>query len=296
MSASNTQLVAWYHFKFEVPRDWEVTSHSEEDRTGRLEFSTRYGPQGLVAWEPCKRVPDREVTMLTFLQTRVPGIDPKDIQSPRDLEIRTIGDFTVGYHTDETPCQALAYLQEPQKLLRWIFEPAPREVLDRVWTPILRSFKPNRGDWSEICMFGLHYNMPVNYKLEIMKVSAANVHIGYEHKRRARIAVRRLGLPEYMMNGQAIEEFYPAFLNKQKHIVTDSEPACVSGMAACRATYKQRGEHQLDKYMGTYWEGGQAVMWHNTEEKRLYAIEQIGPPKAEYLAFEEVFPGLKLER
>jgi hypothetical protein len=234
--------------------------------------------------------------MLTFLQMRVPGVNPKDIQSPRDLEIRTIGDFTVGYHTDETPCQALAYLQEPQKLLRWIFEPAPRETLDRVWIPILRSFKPNRGDWNEFSIFGLRYNMPVNYKLEIMKVSAANVVIGYEHKRRSRIAVRRLGLPEYTMNGQSIEDFYPAFLNNQKCMVTDSAPARVSGMAACHATYRQHGEHQLDKYMGTYWEGGQAVMWHDPEDKRLYAVEQIAPPKGELLAFESVFPGLKLER
>jgi hypothetical protein len=66
-------------------------------------------------------------------------------------------------------------------------------------------------------------------------------------------------------------------------------------MAAARATYKQRGEHQLDKFMGRFWEGGQAVMWHNTEEKRLYAIEQIGPPKAELLAFEKVFPGLRID-
>jgi len=288
------QLIAWHHFKFRVPSDWEVTSYSEEDRAGRLEFSTRKGFQATVSWEPCKREPDRETTMLSFLRTAVPGVEPSQIKSKGDLDIRPIDAFLVGYHSDETPCQALMYLEEQKKLIRWAFTPSRKSDLDDVWLPILKSFEQNNGDVRETAIFGLDFFLPEAFALEDMKVAAAKVMLGYEsRKTKSRATFRRLGLPVALLRGASLDRFYRAFLSSNKCIVTGCRKTTLSGMAAARASYKKRGEFQMDKFMGRLWQNGEAWLWHNEEEKRLYSFEQIGPRKRPLLKFEDVFPYLE---
>ena len=289
-SESVNPLIAWHHFKVRVPPDWEVTSYSEEDRTGRLEFSTRRGFQGTVSWERCKRDPDLETTILSFLQNNVPGLGPADVQSAADVEFRSVGDFLVGYHTDHTPCQALAFLPGAKKLLRWVFAPAGKKVLDTVWMPILKSFEPNSGDVVEVSIFGLHFFSPEGFSLEDMKIAPANVMLGYESRKKVRFIVRRLGLAGILLCGHSLQEFYRAFLGGQKCVVAECSPATISGMPAAHAKYRTRGEHQMDKFMGRFWENGDAWLWHDEDENRLYSFEQIGPPKRPLAAFNGVFP------
>lgn len=287
------QLVAWHHFKARVPPDWEITSYSEEDRTGRLEFSTRRGFQATVSWEPCKRAPDLETTMVSFLQNNVPGLESGDIRSGDDLHIEEVGIFQVGYHSDKMPCQALAYLPDEKKLLRWVFAPARKRVLSKVWKPILQSIEPNRGDAVEVAIFGLHFFAPSVYSLEDMKVTPANVMLGYESRKKVRFIVRRLGLAGLLLRGHAPHVFYRAFLGKQKCVVAECNAATMSGMPAAHARYKKRGEYQMDKFMGRFWSNGEAWFWHNEEENRLYSFEQIGPRRRPLVAFNDVFPNLE---
>jgi hypothetical protein len=44
------------------------------------------------------------------------------------------------------------------------------------------------------------------------------------------------------------------------------------------------------------WHNGEAIIWYNKEENRIYTFEQIGPEKSAPLEFSSVFKGSVLRR
>ena len=54
--------------------------------------------------------------------------------------------------------------------------------------------------------------------------------------------------------------------------------------------YAQRPVHQMERYFGRGWTDGEAILWHDRDEARLHACEQIGPGRAPPLAFNEILP------
>lgn len=286
---AETQKIAWHHFKFRVPADWEVTSYSVEDRIGRLEFSTRKGFQAMIGWQPCRRAPDIHTTMLSFLEKRVSKPRSGGRMSTADLRTKKGGSFLLGYCDEEQPCQAIRYLEEPKKILTWIFSSSRRDLVENVWPSILESFEPNDGESREYAVYGLDIMLPMEFLLEDMAVLSGNVMMAFESKGRLRATFRRWGMPEVVLTGRTLEEFYPAFLRVQGCFVKNVEKTSVFGMEAVKVRYEQRGEHKMERFMGRYWKDGEAYLWHNKEEKRLYAFEQIGPDKGPLLTMEEVF-------
>jgi hypothetical protein len=282
--------IAWHHFKFRVPSDWEVTAYSLEDRVGRLEFSTREGFQAVVSWEPCKREPDSRTMMIAFLQRNAPGAEQGTSATVRDLDTVHIGRFFVGYHSEDGPCQAMYYLKDAKKLIRWVFRSSEKRLREKTCAPVLESFEPNGGAEREYAIFGLDFVLPEEFKLEDMNALPANVMMAFESGSRARAIFRRWGMPEVVLGGKSLVGFYPAFLKVQGCVVNDSEETEVAGMKAAKVRYRERGQHHMDKFMGRYWDNGEALLWHNEGEKRLYAFEQISPRKAPLLVLEEVFP------
>ena len=151
----NTHTLAWHHFKFRVPADWESTAYSVEDRAGRLEFSTRKGFQALVGWEPCKRAPDAETMMLSFLREQTSGIGSVKETPAGGLKTRTVGAFLMGLDTEDRPCQAIGYLESRKKLLSWVFASSGRKLVEETFVPLLESFEPNDGAVREYALHGL---------------------------------------------------------------------------------------------------------------------------------------------
>jgi hypothetical protein len=291
----STRKIAWHHFKFRIPSDWEVTAYSVEDRIGRMEFSTRAGFQALVSWDPCKREPDSRSMMIAFLQRHVPGMEQAKSAMIRDLNTSHVGRFFMGYHSEDGPCQAMHYLKGRNRLIRWVFASSKKRLREKVYVPILESFEPNEGSTLEYAIFGLNFFLAEEFKLEDMTALPANVMIAFESGTRARVTFRRWGMPDVVLNGKSLAGFYPSFLKVQGCIVKEASEIEVGGMKAVKVLYRERGQHHMDKFMGRYWDNGEALLWHNVEEKRLYAFEQISPSKVPLLSFADVFPTLQAD-
>lgn len=288
----NFRKLAWYHCKFRIPHDWEITAYAVEDRAGRLEFSTRHGFQATLSWEPCKREPDIETMMLSFLRDRVHGLNSTQAVSVRDLKTRKVGKFLFGYGQKDEPTQAIHYLRDSKKLIRWVFVSSNKEFVKNVWPAILGSFELNNGAIREYAIYGLDFRLPQEFGLEDMAALPANVMIAFESNRRRRATFRRWGMPEVVLHEEPLEVFYTRFLGVQGCRAGVWQKGMVSGMEAVRVSYEQRGQHHMDRFMGRLWQDGEAWLWFDRDEMRLYAFEQIGPGKTVPLQFKEVFSDL----
>jgi len=289
-----TKQLAWFHFKFQIPVEWEITAYSVEDRAGRLEFSTRKGFQALVGWQPCDEVPGVETMMLSFLRGNVSNFERAKQVSILNLKTHREGIFLTSHAGDGLPFQAVCHLESPKKLVHWVFDSYDERVAGETWTPILRSFEPNEGDIAQYAIFGLNFRLPRDYALEDMTVLPANVMIAFESaKTKARATFRRWGTPDLVLQGRPLEEFYPWFLRAQGCRVGSVQKSMIADMEAIKASYERRGEHQMDRFMGRPWKNGEASLWHDKNEMRIYCFEQIAPPGVQLLRFEEVFAGLR---
>jgi hypothetical protein len=271
-----------------------VTAYSVEDRAGRLEFGTREGLMGIVSWEPCDREPDRQTTMLSFLRRNVLGKDQGRELPAGAMRTAAIGPFEMGWIGDGGPCQALAYSAGARKLVRWVFEPLASGGLDwrsRV-APVLQSFDFNEGDRVEFWLHGIHALLPREYLIEDIMALPANVMMAFESADTQRRATfRRWGLPDMLLAGGSLGAFHERILKTGGCAVQSVTACAVDGMEACLSVYDAPREHHMDRFMGRRWPDGRAVLWHDRDEQRLYAFEQVGPAKSTVLEFAETLPG-----
>jgi hypothetical protein len=285
-------MLAWHHLICEIPPEWEVSRYAVEARVGRLEFATRHGLQALFSWEPCAREPDRRTTMAGFLSANLLG-DRRD--GPRVAADRLLtadaGPFLLGWHATCPQIQAMAWQPDAKVLLRWIFEQALVDGQPAAWVrPVLTSFRPNEGHWRDYALMGVRGRLPAAFEIEHMAVYPANVMIRFESPRRQAVTFRRWGLPGHIMGGDSLELFYRRVLTANGVAVTASRPARVSGCEALAFDYSARPVHQMERFFGRCWTGGHALVWHDRDDQRIYACEQIAPPSVVPLAWSEILP------
>lgn len=283
------QPLAWHHVCCRVPADWEITAYSVEDRAGRLELSSRRGFEAQLSWAPCRRQPDPRTTMATFLRRNVKHAP--EVKNLRGDALRTqhAGPFLLG-RGPAGPAQAIAWLPDSQRLLSWVFRQSGDEELHTHILPVLESFQPNHGPVRRYAVFGLDFCLPAEFEIEDMVTLPANVMLAYETKRRGRIICRRWGMPDVVLNGRAMREFYAGFLAAQGCDATRPQNTRLFNCPAVTSTYSRRGEYRMDRLMGKPWTGGLAWLWLHEQQQRLYSLEQIGPPGFHPLEPGTVFP------
>lgn len=291
-------FIAWHHIRSTVPHDWEVTKYAVEDRVGRIEFGTRDGLKATVSWEPCLREPNRLTTMKTFIQN---NIYKKNSEKRVDeVETKDVGNFLVGWMADPiVPCQALGYNKETQHLVRWIFEgERTANYREEVIFPILESSSFNDSSIErEYSLYGIHCFLPVDYKIEDIVTLPANAMMLFENESTHRRATfRRWGLASTILGKKDLFDFYNAILrtlNIQAELVSK---CTVNNFDGRILKFSSLREHHGDRYMRRRWHNGEAIIWYNKDENRIYTFEQIGPDKTEPLDFNTVFKGYVLRR
>lgn len=285
--AVSGQTLAWPGFEFEIPADWEIVRHVCDHAGGRFEFATRKGFQAELGWGPGKDTEPADA-MRSFWSSASRG---RNGAGAGPFRVRDAGVFRVGWPAPEAAqsCQAVHRLASLGLWLRWVFAPPDGDAFDRVWGPLLRSFRPNEGSVRRFAGFGLDVRVPADYALEDLAVLPANVAMRFESQRKARLTVRRLGLPELVLGGRPLETFYPLFLQGQRCEPGVAVPAHFRGCPAVRVPYAQRPEHRMEAFLGRAWADGEAWLWHAEAERRLYACEQIGPKGVERLPVGTVF-------
>jgi len=187
------------------------------------------------------------------------------------------------------PCQALGFWESERKRIRWIFPSGGQAQLDGVVKPILESTKPNSGPIRRYCAFGLDFRLSSDYRIEHVSAQPADVEMAFESPQKVRASFHRWGLPEALLQGRSVEAFYTAFLRGRGASVRQASPAAVGEWEAVKVAFDQTGEHKLDHFMGRIWSNGEGWLWYDRGQKRLFAFEQIGPPKAALLSFDTIF-------
>lgn len=289
-------FVAWHHVRVVVPHDWEVTAYSVEDRIGRMDFGTREGLKATLSWEPCQREPDRLSTMKTFIKNNI--LRTKSNAGLDMVHTEEVGAFIIGWMDDSrVPCQALAYDKKTQHLVMWVFEgERTQKYRENTIKGILNSFDFNDDDLCEYSLYGIHCLLPREYKIEDIVTMPANVMMLFENeKSMRRVVFRRWGMAKMLRGNNSLYDFYKPIarqLNMETELLGELK---VNNMEAIRVRFSGLREHHGDRFMRRRWHNGDAIIWHNTEENRIYAFEQIGPEKSIPLQFSSVFKGLSLK-
>ena len=289
---------AWHHIRGSVPKEWEITTYSVEERAGRLEFNTRHGREAVVCWEPFKSEPDRPSTLATFLATHsIKGENTEKLHQT-DIATAEIGPFLLGWLNEALPCQAIGYNAKSGHLIRWIFEGhSSKTDRDKIIRPILESCNFNQDETTcEYNLNGIHCILPWDYKFKDSVVHPANVMMSFESKESKHNAVfRRWGLAEMILGNQDLSDFYTAILSAQGIVVDTCIPCHVDGWNARRLTFNAPQEHHRNRFRPRRWHNGIAIVWHDETENRIYTFEQIGPDNAMPLEFNTVIPGYTLK-
>jgi len=154
--------IAWLHFKFLAPSDWEPVAFSSHPKEGRLEFANRDGHLARVAWLQCKETPDIAKMMDEFHKVRLKERDKEALKAFSGLSFRQAGAFRFGIHKPGSPCQAAVYHQirtsrrsrsAPSRLST---KGSSRPVGFRSWNPIRRTPATSgnglSGAWTSGCL------------------------------------------------------------------------------------------------------------------------------------------------
>lgn len=282
--------LAWIHGSFRIPADWEITHFATSESEGRLDFANRHGHQARLSWQPCKRTPDCERIMSAFHERYLRKESPDAVKMFAGLRTETAGRFLLGYHKPGNPCLASLYHEARRTLLMWTFPAgAAAQSPAQRWKPLLESYADNDGPWREWAAFGMHFFLPRAFVLESANCYPASVSLVFEHPGGQRCVCHRWGIPSELLRGTDLSGFYKTIIAADRSSVLSAQPCEYRGMESVTVAIERAGARGMERLVGARWSGSGRI-WHNTAERRLYAFEQTGPPKAAPLDEKKVFP------
>lgn len=280
--------IAWHDVIFDVPDLWEVTRYSIATQIGRMEFANRYGAQAVLSWETGTRPPDEERILTEYHLRHLKQNNKEAFRRFAKLETRRVGSFLAGIPADGEPCQAVTCLAHPSKVLMWSFPAFSKETFEHMWRPILESFKPNDGEWRAWSIFGIQCRLPHEFELDEVVCKPADVWLTFERKNLHKISLHRWGMPRELLRERTLDAFFRAVVRGHEGRVLTSTTEPFRGMESVTVTAEIRGSHGMDKLYAAHWRGTGRI-WHDKEEKRLYAWIQSPPRKVELLDENTVF-------
>lgn len=279
--------LAWHDFVFQLPDDWEVTLYSTAVPSGRFEFTNREGSLGRLSWEHTQRFPDEQRILTEYHRRYLRDHDKSEFQGFSGIHTERVGAFLMGYRHADEPCQAVAHLKEAGVVLMWVFPKYSEQRMKQIWKPILESFTPNADEWREWGCFGIRCRLPRAFDIERARCLPADAWIEFQHKNMHRIDFHRWGLPRELLRGESLEGFFRRILRGSDARVLECRPETWRGMESVRTSIETRGTRGMDQLYASFWHG-EGRIWHDTEEKRLYAYVQAAPKKIALLGEAEM--------
>jgi hypothetical protein len=267
--------LSWSGFSFTLPSGWEPTAFALDPANGRIQFHERTRPCGEVSWRQAKGTADHvrnhDEVLRRWLATEFPT---EDVGSLRPSH-RRVDEFTLSWVRPGSPLLASMQLSDG-RLLQWLWPDWSEELIERVARPLLATFRPNRGDTRRWELFGLRLSLPAAFTYEDLEPRPADVELVLETPRHQRVIARRLGMDRALLSGVSLNTLQRRLLARAKCRVLRVEEASAFGRPALRTEFERRGEKQLDQVLGRWWRG-EAWIWHDPDEGRVYGFEQFGP-------------------
>jgi hypothetical protein len=271
--------IAWLDSIFEVPDSWEVTRYSIASQTGRIEFTGREGNLGVFSWEKCKRLPDEKRILTEYYRNYLKEYDKEGFKNFKELNTSVMGKFIAGIPDEGQPLNAVTHLAEENKMIMWNF-PSYSPKKEKIWRPILESFRPNNKSMRRWSMFGINCELPKEFELDDALCKPADVWLNFEHKNLHKIFMHRWGLPREILRFQDLEDYFGFVIRGHEGKVLTSQKETFRGMDSVFITAEIKGVHGFERLYGSQWPG-EGRLWHNEKEKRLYAICSVCPSKGQ---------------
>jgi hypothetical protein len=272
------RALSWSTFSLTLPPGWEVTAYQLDERAGRFQFHQRAEPRGEVSWRQVKGRPDEGRIMSEVHRRWLAREAPAEVAGFAGMRLSRVGDFTVGIHRHGAPAQASLYQPETRLLLQWLLPDHDEERFAREVVPLLESYRSNLAWPRRWQLFGLGLRLPETFVFDALKPLPANVTVVFETKKNLRLTARRLGLDREMLAGTDLGLLHRRLLMKDGAKVLRNAATEVRGHPAVRTEFERRGESRMETLTGRWWPG-EAWMWHDRAEGRIYALEQVGPAK-----------------
>ncbi|MBA3708779.1 MAG: hypothetical protein H0W83_08180 [Planctomycetes bacterium] len=279
--------LAWEGFAFLLPPHWEITAYSLDAAKGQFQFFERESFRAQLVWRKVPKAPDLPRILNEIHRRQLEKDDPAAAKAFSSLEFSQIGRFLIGHEQPGRPCQASLFRPDIGLLLQWVFPAHDPDAFTAAWTPLLDSYEANDGPLRRWELFGIGLRLPEAMVFQELTPEPANVALTFETPKHLKLVARRMGMPEILLAGSDLARCHATILERAGSRVLESEPRTLMGYPAVRTVFDRRGEKGMEKLVGRWWTG-EAWIWHQRDEARLYTLEQVGPKRPSRLEVADV--------
>jgi hypothetical protein len=277
--------LSWPGFSFVLPLGWEIAAYRLDALRGQIELSERTTARGQLSWRVVPAVPDQK-RILNEIHRR--NLDPKDkkrVETFSGLDFDKAGDFLFGFEREGEIAQASLFVPEQKLLVEWVFPAYEKARLPAI-RELLRSSRRNDGELVRWELFGIRALLPRTHTYASIDPQPANVAITFETKKDMTLVLRRIGMTREVLSSTSLGRLVRTFIRRGAGRVLEVEERSVLGYAGVFAKFDRRGQRGFEKLTGRWWPG-EAWLWHDTDEDRIYGLEQVGPAKRSRVDLEQ---------
>jgi hypothetical protein len=283
------RALSWHTFSFTLPRGWEVTAYLLDENDGQLQLYDRKNFRAQLVWRKTPKPPDESRILNEIHRRHLQKEHPERAESFAGLTTRRVGDFLFGFSIEGEPCQASLYQSETKMLVQWVFPELGEAQLEPI-EALLRSYRSNHDEIRRWEMFGVRVALPKELALREMVPVPANVAVTFESKHHLAVIARRIGMVEETLRVVTLPQLHRTLLRRTGGRILASEERVIRGCPGVHTLYERRGERRLEQLAGGYWKG-EAFLWFDQREGRIYGLEQVGPRRAKRLDLLDAFQG-----
>ena len=251
---SDSRFFAWLHLQTRVPADWEITLYGKDPALGTMAFSTRDGLCAEFHWRA---------------------------RSRRGINKLETGDWRT-FREADGGLIANCIRTDPPLDLSWEFTPLGAEHANEV----LEATRENRGEIRDYTLHGIHARVSKTHALDKVQAYPANTMISFIGPHGARMVYRRWGMPDYILRGKSMTDFFQRLLTTEGMRIEKMQSATFHGHTGTRAVFSNRGLTPAARLLLRR-AHGHGWIWREVENKRLCTFEQIVPKGVALPAGEE---------
>jgi hypothetical protein len=257
-------------YRFVLPRGWEVSAYLIAHERGQLQFQRRDAFVAQLDWRVVTATPDQPRIMR--------AIDARCGESGRATDGDTLhtvarGAWLIGEGGGRR-MHASLFQSSTGVLLHWTFASSghengvgPHELLD--------SYAPNHGAPRPFELFGVRVQLPSTCAFVRVRAEPCDVSVQWTVGTTGHLQARRMGMDRVILGDRSLASLAALLLHRDGARVERTEERPWLGLPGVRATFSRRAERGLDTLVGRPHQG-EAQLWHDQDEGRIYALTQWG--------------------
>ena len=247
---------AWLYVQTQVPEDWEITVYGKDPTFGRMVLATRNGLCATYRWQQRGKKQKNANSELSWTR----------------------------HEEADGGCVVNARAEDVGVDLSWEFTPLGAGEAEGILARMTR----NAGEYRTYALHGILARVPEAFLPDRIQAYPANTMLGFAAPDHARRVYRRWGLPEYVLRGLSIADFFQKLLEAEGMRVDGVKRVQVFGYPATRILFSNRGLSAGARFLGRR-ANGVGWIWVDTEWKRLCTYEAIGAKGSALPKVEEGF-------